>query len=133
VSYSLLEYFLGVALPMSDEGSDGEELWRDANSSASKWFPNYRDMVDSLDSDFEVDLVDESTYSSASGQWCMDPNAFKPVGLDEDRLAHHYRKEAWSSASVGLLGTRDKFSGSQPGFKFSKPKIVLQFEDIFNL
>jgi len=57
--------------------------------------------LESKDSNFYVDLVDES-FEQDSGliKWCMRPESFAPRIMDIDELVAYYRKSSWNSASV---------------------------------
>lgn len=88
------------------------------DSSDADWIPSFKDTLDSGDSDFDVDIVDEmAEHDDGLFEWCMRPQAFTPVHMDMDKLAQYYRKSSWNSSSVDFVRSRDNFSGPLPGLK----------------
>ena len=117
VSLGLPEYLLCSNTNVHSDGGIGLGMMS-ADSSGDEWLPEFCDTLESSDSDFNVDNVDESDALAAGlERWCMRPESFTPVHMDSAQLADYYRKEAWSSGSVDFVRSRDNFSGPTPGLK----------------
>lgn len=102
-----------------DDGEDVRYLCDSGpDSNDAEWLPGYQDIVESEQSDFDVDIIDES-ISAHDGlkEWCMRPESFAPGHLDTKQLAQYYRKSSWNSASVGFVRSRDNFTGPTIGLK----------------
>jgi len=92
------------------------------DSSGEEWLPEWHDTIESSDSDFDVDNLDESDpLGTGLEGWCMRPESFTPVPMDSEQLANYYRKESWNSASVDFVRSRDNFTGPLPGLKSRGP------------
>ena len=114
---------VGVEVGMMLDDSSGEE-----------WLPEWFDTIESSDSNFDVDNLDERE-PSASGleRWCMSPESFTPVPMDTAQLAEYYREEFWNSASVDFVRSRDNFTGPIPGLKSRGPGGVPLPQTVFDL
>ena len=105
-----------------------------ADSSGDEWLPEFCDVLESSDSDFDVDNLDESgPPASGLERWCMTPDSFKPVHMDIDQLAQYYRKDSWNSGSVDFVRTRDNFTGPTPGLKSLGPEGIPLPHTVFDL
>ena len=117
VSLGLPDYMMcsNTSLP-SDDGVELGQL--SADSSGSEWLPEFGDTIETSDSDFDVDNLDEADiYGVGLERWCMTPQSFTPVHMDCGQLADYYRRESWSSSSVDFVRSRDNFTGPEPGLK----------------
>ena len=117
VSRGLPDYMLCSNMGVDTTG--GVEMgFVSADSSGEEWLPEFCDTIESSDSDFDVDNLDESEPPAPGlERWCMSPEAFTPVHMESAQLAEYYRKESWSSSSVDFVRTRDNFTGPTPGLK----------------
>jgi len=96
--------------------------------------PAYKDVVDSSNSNFKVDNLDDTGEADVGlSQWCMRPESFAPVHMQMDELAHYYRKSSWNSSSVDFVRSRDNFIGPKPGFKCPQVGGIPQPDQVFNL
>ena len=117
VSLGLPEYMLCSNSNVQSDSQMGFGM-TSADSSGDEWLPEFCDTVESSDSDFVVDNVDESEpLAPGLEKWCMTPESFRPVHMDTAQLAEYYRKESWSSGSVDFVRSRDNFTGPTPGLK----------------
>lgn len=119
----------------SMHADDGAELGQlSADSSGEDWLPEFGDTVESSDSDFDVDNLDEGDVCGVGlERWCMTPGSFAPVHMDNKQLAEYYRKESWSLSSVDFVRTRDNFTGPEPGLKCCEPDGVPLPHAVFDL
>ena len=117
VSVGLPEYMLSSNTNVHSDGGMGFGI-TEADSSGDEWLPKFCDTIESSESDFDVDNVDESeALAPGLERWCMRPKSFTPVPMDTTQLAEYYRKESWSSGSVDFVRSRDNFTGPTPGLK----------------
>ena len=135
VSVGLPEYLLCTnASVHSTGGLDSEMVLSEADSSGEEWLPDFCDTLESSDSDFDVDNLDETeTLAPGLESWCMTPDSFTPVHMGSDQLAEYYRKESWNSASVDFVRTRDNFTGPTPGLKVPTPNGIPSPHAVFDL
>jgi hypothetical protein len=133
VSLGLPDYLLCSNTSMHADGGVALDPMS-AYSSGEEWLPEFGDTIESSDSDFEVDNVDESEpHAPGLEQWCMSPESFTPVHMDNAQLAVHYRKESWNSGSVDFVRTRDNFTGPTPGLKSPAAEGVPMPHAVFDL
>ena len=136
VSSSLPEYMLyieNISLN-EDAGEETEGIPGDPDSNDREWIPEFHDTLESGDSDFEEDDVDDPRGSKDGlDSWCMQPEAFTPVHLTMEQLAEYYRKSSWNSASVDFVKSRDDFTGPTPGLKGPTVCGVSRPKRVFNL
>jgi len=104
------------------------------DSSGDEWLPEFCDTIESSESDFDVDNLDDSDPPAPGlEQWCMSPDSFTPVPMDTAQLAEYYRKESWNSASVDFVRSRDNFTGPTLGLKFPMPNGIPLPHSVFEL
>ena len=133
VSIGLPEYML-CSNTSVNSGGHAEIGMVSADSSGEEWLPEFCDTLESSDSDFAVDNLDESEpYAPGLEQWCMTPESFTPVHMESEELAEYYRKESWNSASVDFVRTRDNFTGPTPGLRSPRPEGIPQPHTVFDL
>ena len=117
VSIGLPDYMHCSNASVPSTGGDEMEMMSE-DSSGESWLPEWHDTIESSDSDFDVDNLDErEPPATGLERWCMSPESFTPEPMDSDQLAEYYRKESWNSASVDFVRSRDNFTGPQPGLK----------------
>ena len=81
VSIGLPDYMLYGNTTVHSSG--GVEMGMPADSSGEEWFPDFGDTIESSDSDFDVDNLDETdTPAPGLERWCMSPAAFTPVHME---------------------------------------------------
>ena len=133
VSHGLPAYMLNPNTSMQPD--DGLDLGLDsADSSGEDWLPDFGDTIESGDSDFDVDNLDENEPRAPGlERWCMSPESFAPVHMDSEQLAEYYRKESWNSSSVDFVRSRDNFTGPTPGLKSRYAQGVPQPHTMFNM
>ena len=87
VSLGLPHYLLSSNAPVPPAG--GLDVGMDeTDSSGEEWLPEFIDTIESSDSEFEVDNLDDSQpLPPGLEQWCMTPESFTPVPMDIDQLA----------------------------------------------
>ena len=105
------------------------------DSSGEEWLPDFCDTLESSDSDFDVDNLDDSEPPAPGlERWCMSSESFTPVLMDTAQLAKFYRKESWNSASVDyFVRSRDNFTGPEPGLKSPTPRGIPQPHSVFDM
>ena len=110
VSHGLPTYMLCTNASLHPD--DGLDLGLDsADSSGEDWLPDFGDTIESSDSEFDVDNIDEDEPRAPGlERWCMSPESFAPVHMDTEQLAEYYRLESWNSSSVDFVRTRDNFT-----------------------
>jgi hypothetical protein len=117
-----------------DDEDDFERPSVDADSSDKDWLPDYEDIIESSDDDFDVDFVRSCAEEDAGlVNWCMHPEAFTLVHFDMAQLAQYYRLLSWSSASVDFVRSRDNFTRPTPGLRFCHPDWIPKPEIVFNM
>jgi hypothetical protein len=133
VSLGLPDYMLCSNTSLHSD--DGVELGQlSADSSGEDWLPDFCNTIESSDSDFDVDNLDEGDVCGVGlERWCMSPDAFSPVHMDTTQLAQYYRKESWSSSNVDFVRSRDNFTGPEPGLKSCRSAGVPMPHAIFDL
>ena len=133
VSHGLPEYMLCTNTSLHpDDGVDLGLL--SADSSGEDWLPDFGDTIESSNSDFDVDNLDEGEpLAPGLERWCMSPESFTPVHMDSEQLAEYYRKESWNSSSVDFVRTRDNFTGLTPGLKSRNTQGVPLPHTVFDL
>ena len=132
VSFGLPDYMLCGNTTVHSAG--GVETGMSADSSGEEWLQEFCDTVESSDSDFDVDNLDESAPPAPGlERWCMSPESFTPVRMESAQLAEYYRKESWNSSSVDFVRSRDNFTGPTPGLKTRIPEGVPQPHMVFDL
>jgi hypothetical protein len=133
VSLGFPEYMLCANTPVPS--ADGQDMGvMSADSSGEEWLPEFCDTIESSNSDFDVDNLDETVnHQPGLEWWCMTPDSFTPVHMDSDQLADYYRKESWNSASVDFVRTRDNFTGPTPGLKSPIPEGIPLPHAVFDL
>ena len=104
------------------------------DSSGEDWLLDFGDTLESSDSDFDVDNLDEGELPTPGlERWCMSPESFTPVHMDCEQLASYYRKDSWNSSSVDFVRSRDNFTGPTPGLKSPNTKGVPLPHTVFDL
>ena len=133
VSHGLPAYMLSTNTSLHPDAELDLDLHAD-DSSGEDWLPDFGDTIESSDSDFDVDNLDEGEPRAPGlERWCMTPESFAPVHMDSDQLAEYYRKESWNSSSVDFVRTRDNFTGPTPGLKRRHAQGPPQPHTVFNL
>ena len=144
VSESLPDYMISskkkVVIDSDGSGEDAEEEPAvDVDSSDREWFPEFDDTIESDGADFDLNLdaddedLDDERAATGMESWCMQEEAFIPTRLTMAELEHHYRKEAWSLASVDFIRSRDNFTGPTPGLKDRTEQAVPDPWRVFDL
>ena len=133
VSLGLPEYLLSCNAPVTPAG--GMDMGMvETDSSGEEWLPEFCDTIESSDSEFDVDNLDDSEPPAPGlEQWCMSPDSFTPVPMDTAQLADYYRKGSWNSASVDFVRSRDNFTGPMPGLKSPMPNGVPLPHTVFDM
>ena len=105
-----------------------------ADSSNEEWLLEFRNTIESSNSDFDVDNLDESEpLAHGLERWCMSLELFTPMHMDSKHFAKYYRKESWNLSSVDFLRTRDNFTGPALGWKSPRPEGVPLPHAVFDL
>ena len=133
VSLGLPEYMLCSNTNVQPDNVEDMGM-ASADSSGDDWLPDFVDTIESSESDFDVDNLDENEPPAPGLEWwCMRPESFTPVHMDTAQLAQYYRKESWSSGSVDFVRSRDNFTGPTPGLKTPLPAGIPLPQGVFNL
>jgi hypothetical protein len=133
VSHALPAYMLSTNTSLHPDAVHDLDLHSD-DSSGEDWLPDFGDTIESSDSDFDVDNLDEGEPRAPGlERWCMTPESFAPVHMDSEQLAEYYRKESWNSSSVDFVRTRDNFTGPTFGLKRRYAQGPPQPHTMFNL
>ena len=133
VSHGLPDYMLcaNTSLHPDDEVDLG---MLSADSSGEDWLPDFQDTIETSDSDFDVDNLDEGEPPAPGLEsWCMSPESFTPVHMDCEQLAEYYRPTSWNSGSVDYVRSRDNFTGPTPGLKSTNTQGVPLPHAVFDL
>ena len=133
ISLGLPEYMLCSNTSVHSAG--GVEMgMMSADSSGEEWLPQFCDTIETSDSDFDVDNLDESEPPAPGlERWCMTPDSFTPVHMESAQLAEYYRKESWNYGSVDFVRTRDNFTGPTPSLKSPRLEGVPLPHTVFDL
>ena len=103
VSIGLPAYMHCSNAPVSST-SGVEKGMNCSDSSGEEWLREWQDTIESSDSDFDVNNLDESEPPCPGlERWCMSPKSFTLVPMDSAQLAEYYREESWNSASVDFV------------------------------
>lgn len=103
-----------------------------SDSSDAKWLPEFRDTIESEDSNFNVDIMDDNVpVAPRLYDWCMRPESFTPTHFDVEQLAQHYRNVSWNSAGVDFVTNRDNFTGPTLGLCLASTRVMQHWIELY--